>query len=270
MGQGQCSFKHCIVTLDRAGHSSTRLAVVWLSDAKAMMQPMRPADQTAKLTLDGCFVRGDGDLVACPMSRPLAVDATNTLAVLKGSFLSVDAGSSVPPAASDQTTDQMTLTLKKMTAYLGGNLVRLRTKDSLTPVHCVATDCLFVGAAREPLIEVNEMDLSQVLEDKDLARLLTWTGGGRIEYGNYDTMLDQTPPAAGMAMPIGAARWETVWGQNTGDKQVKLFRWAVPPPTGDEPFDTAVTSQFRPLEATDSCGADVDALDRRLPPTFPK
>ncbi len=158
-----------------------------------------------------------------------------------------------------------------MTTYLTGNLVRLRAKDylNLTPVHCSPTDCLFVAAGKEPLIYLDEFDLAQVLEQKDLERLLTWQGGGRIDYGNYGTMLDQTPPQNEMTPgPIKADKWENVWGKNMGDNQVASFRWAGAPPAADDPFGGSTPNQFRP-DPAEPCGADVDALVRDLPPTAP-
>ncbi len=82
VGQGQCYLRNCVVTLDRSARpGATRLAAVWMSDPKVMMKTMQPASQTPPLlSLDGCFVRGDGDLVVCPTSRQLTLEATNTLA----------------------------------------------------------------------------------------------------------------------------------------------------------------------------------------------
>jgi serine/threonine protein kinase len=264
VGQGSCTLKNCIITMDRASRTNTRLAVVWLADpAKAMMLPMRSADQPAQLTFDGCFVRGDGDLVACQLSRPLALDATNTLMALKGCFLNVDSGSAAPPPPSDL----MNLTLKKVTAYLTGNLIRLHAKDYLTPVQCTPSDSLFVAAAKEPMIQLADATFDQ----KPLESVLKWQGGGRIDYGNYDVMLDQNPPGDVMRQaPIMSDKWEALWGNNAGDKQVKSFRWAGAPPSADGPFHTAVPLQFRPLDASDACGADVDNLDRQLSPTASK
>ncbi len=139
-GQGQCYFKNCAVTLDRSAMpplSATQLAVASLSDpSKVMMQPPRPTDQSPLLSLDGCFIRGDGNLIDCQTGRPLEVKATNSLAVLKGSLLNVEIGPDTTPPAS---TGQMTLTLARVTTYLTGNLIHLRAgKDyhTLPAIHC--------------------------------------------------------------------------------------------------------------------------------------
>jgi serine/threonine protein kinase len=268
-GQGQCSLKNCLVTLDRADLlplTATQLAVASLSDSgKSMMQPTRPADQSPQLNLDGCFIRGDGDLIDCQTSRPLDLKANNTLVALKGSFLNVEVGSDAPSAAP---TGQMTLTLTRVTTYLTGNLIHLRAgKDyhTLAPVRCAPTDCLFVAAAKEAqsLIHLDDSDLDkEAVHDK----LILWGAeGGRTVYGNYGTMLDQTPPGEGMPLTLGSEKWESVWGKDTG-KLVKPFRFGPSlPPAPDASFTTAVPLQFRPLDAIES-GADVSRLEQTLPP----
>ena len=266
VGQGQCFLRNCVVTLDRSATDPTRLAAVWVSDPKVMMKSMQPASPPPPpplLHLDGCFVRGDGDFVVCPTSRPLTVEATSTLAALKGSFLSVESAGA-PPGAGDQVA----LKLDKVTTYLTGNLVRLRAKDyqNLTPVHCSPSNCLFVAAGKAPLIQLDDSDLPQVLENNELERILTWQGTGRIDYGNFAALLDQTPPTDQMPQQIKADKWESVWGKNMGDNQVAAYHWAGSPPSADDPFGTAAPGQFRP-DPSEACGADVDALVRDLPPT---
>ena len=119
--------------------TDTRLAVALLSDpGKAMMPSTRPADQPAQLSFDNCFVRGEGDLVACQTSRALDLKAANTLATLKGALLNVE----VAPEAPAAPAGQMALALDRVTTCLAGNLIRLRSgKDarSLEPVHCART-----------------------------------------------------------------------------------------------------------------------------------
>jgi serine/threonine protein kinase len=269
-GQGQCSLKNCLVTLDRSALpalAATQLAVASLSDlGKNMMQPTGPADQAPQLNLDGCFVRGDGDLIDCQTSRPLDLKANNTLVALKGSFLNVEVG---PDAQAAAPTGQMTLTLTRATTYLTGNLIHLRAgKDyhTLAPVRCVPTDCLFVAAAKEPqsLVHLDDSDFidKEAVHDK----LIFWGAeGGRTVYGNYGTMLDQTPPGEGMPLTLGSDKWESTWGKDTG-KLVKPFRFGPgAPPAPDASFTSAAPLQFHPLDAAES-GADVSRLEQTLPP----
>jgi len=231
-----------------------------------MMQPTHPADQPPQLGFENCFVRGDGDLLACQLSRPFALDAANTLAALRGSFLSVDAG----PGASAAPAGQMTLTLKKVTTYLTGNLIHLRVgKDylNLPPVRCAPTDCLFVAAARDaqPLIHLDDSDL----DDQTVRGKVLW-GDGRSVYGNYGVMLDQTPPNEEMPQmsAVGPAQWTSGWDRNMV-KPIKPFHFGPAlPPSPDGQFAQATPQQFRPLDPTD-CGADVEKLSGLLPPAEP-
>jgi serine/threonine protein kinase len=269
-GQGQCSLKNCLVTLDRSlmpPLTATLLAVASLSDpGKSMMQPTRPADQSAQLNLDGCFIRGDGDLIDCQTSRPLDLKANNTLVALKGSFLNVEIASDAPTASA---TGQMTLTLTRVTTYLTGNLIHLRAgKDyhALAAVRCSPTDCMFVAAAKEPqsLVHLDDSDFPNKEEVHD--KLILWgADGGHTVYGNYGTMLDQSPPSEGMPLMVSSDKWESIWGKDTG-KLVKPFRFGpAQPPAADAPFTTAAPLQFRPLDPLDS-GADVSRLEQTLPP----
>ena len=270
VGQGQCTLKNCLITLDRSlmpALTATQLAVASLSDpGKSMMQPTRPTDQPAQLNLDGCFIRGDGDLIDCLTSRPLDLKANNTLAALKGSFLNVEVGADAPAAAP---TGQMTLTLTRVTTYLTGNLIHLRAgKDyhALAAVRCAPTDCLFVAAAKEPqsLVHLDDSDFPNKEEVHD--KLILWgADGGHTIYGNYGTMLDQSPPSEGMPLMVSSDKWESIWGKDTG-KLVKPFRFGpAQPPAADAPFTTAAPLQFRPLDPLDS-GADVSRLEQTLPP----
>jgi serine/threonine protein kinase len=268
-GQGQCSLKNCLVTLDRSVMpplTATQLALASLSDpGKVMMQTDRPSDQPPQLSLDGCFIRGDGDLIDCQTSRPFDLKANNTLIALKGSFLNVEVAPDAQPAAP---TGPMALTLTRVTTYLTGNLIHLRAgKDyhTLPGVRCAPTDCLFVAAAKEPqpLVHLDDSDYEkEAVHDK----LIFWSAeGGRTVYGNYGTMLDQTPPGEGMPLTLGSDKWESLWGKDTG-KLVKPFRFGPAlPPAPDGPFTTAVPLQFRPLDLSES-GADVSHLEQTLPP----
>ena len=66
VGGGQCALKDCTVTLERAGQ--TALALATLSEASKAMMKMEVLP--AKLTLDNCCVRGDGDLLVSRGGAP--------------------------------------------------------------------------------------------------------------------------------------------------------------------------------------------------------
>src|SRR5262249_17999403 len=92
-GDGRCAFKNCVITLDRGGQT-TALAVATVPEVgkvmKVEMPTARPAEQGPQLSLENCFVRGDGDLVWGRTSRPFELAATGTLAALTDSFLKLE------------------------------------------------------------------------------------------------------------------------------------------------------------------------------------
>jgi hypothetical protein len=66
------------------GYSSVPLAVASVPEA------LGSADARPQLAMDGCFVRGKGDVVLDRSDRAFDLDVQNTLAVLTGSFLKVE------------------------------------------------------------------------------------------------------------------------------------------------------------------------------------
>ena len=76
--------------------------------------------------------------------------------MLTGSFLGIEAdGEGVAGVA------RASATLSRVTAYLGGNLVRLhvgRDLKGLVPLLFKATDCLFVAAAGKSLVQLDGGD----------------------------------------------------------------------------------------------------------------
>jgi hypothetical protein len=241
-----------------------------------MMAPPGPVVATPQLTLESCFIRGDGDLVACQVSRPFGLQAVNTLAALRGSFLSVDTA----PGGAAAPAGQMAVNLSKVTTYLTGNLIRLhagkdRDPGKLTPVRCTPADCLFVAAAKDPqpLILCDDSESNPELELKDPGKVLQWDATHTKVYVNYGTMLDVMPsnPDEGMQQSIGMEKWEVNWDNNTG-KSPKAFHFPGPsfPPSADGPFGGAVPLSFKPPPDLPDCGVDVEALDKLLPPTSPK
>src|SRR5205807_1865155 len=70
MGDGQCTLKDCLVTLD--GGKEVPLALVTVADQAGIMkmEPQAAGQQDPRITIDSCFVRGTGNLVAVRASRP--------------------------------------------------------------------------------------------------------------------------------------------------------------------------------------------------------
>ena len=260
---------NCLITLDGRYRPQTRLAVAALSDpGKAMMPSAGPAGAAPQLSLDGCFVRGDGDLIACQTSRPLDFKAVNTLAAMKGSLLNVEVASDAPAAP----TGPMTLTLDRVTTYLGGNLIHLRRQGFAEPDgrRLPPSHCLFVAAGRDPqaLIHLDNSDA----DEKAVQKLVLWApGDGPTAYGNYAVILDQSSPDSEMPQmtAVSPDKWESSWDNNTGRLQ-KPFKFAgANPPPDSGSFGAVAPLQFRQPPAANDCGADVGRLQTLVHPAGP-
>src|SRR5262249_14023485 len=160
----------------RDGDAALSLATL-LDSGKAMkldMLPSRTRDQGPRLSLEGCLVRGEGDLLAARASRPCALSVKEALIALSCSLLQAEVSveGKAPPAAQ-----QMSVTLNQVTTYLAGNLVRLsvtRGSQGLVPIKFDASDCLFAPASgAKTLISLEGADT----EDKSLRTKFTWVGG---------------------------------------------------------------------------------------------
>jgi hypothetical protein len=254
VGDGQCVFKDCVVTLDRAGQE-TALAAATLSEAgKAMTADMpgaRPREQGPRLVLEGCLVRGEGDLVRSRASRPCELEVKNTLAALTGSFLNVEVGPDAPAAAAGQ---KVLARLTHVTTYLAGSLLRIhagRDLKGLVPVECKPAGCLFLPSpGGSSLVHLDGTDADEMtLRDK-----LQWESGGNA-YGTFNTMLDQQPPGEEVPLLMSLERWKSFTGEVASKYGARL-----PAPPDEDALPRALPSQFKPEEDLKGYGADVGQL----------
>jgi hypothetical protein len=254
VGDGQCTLRRCVVTLDRAGRE-TSLAVAALPEAGKVMRtdmpPGRSRDQGPRLVLEDCLVRGEGDLVCvrCQQAgRPVELEVKNTLAALGGSLLNVEVGAD---AAAPAAAQKVVVRLAQVTTYLGHHLIQLQAgKDlkGLVPVVCKPTDCLFVPApAGRSLLHVEGAEV----EEKALREKLQWDGD-RNAYGAFTSLLDQQPPGDEMPLLMSLDKWKAFTGEGAGSK-FGVKPAAVPP--ADTPFTQVLPSQFKPAEDLPGAGA---------------
>ena len=183
---GVVHFSGCRVTLNG---QQVPLAAVTLADPNS--GPMMPAGAAGnpKVTFDGCFVRGQGDLVSAKASRLFDMDVNDSLVALDGSVLVVDAGTKETPAPQARACQ---VRLNQVTAYLSGHLVKMRAANvnSLVPVHCNPVKSLFVSAAPadhgKALLHVE----AGLVSSADARARLPWQGRDN-NYANFSPMLDQ-------------------------------------------------------------------------------
>ncbi len=238
-GDGTVAFKDCVVTLD--GRDATLpLAVVMLPDYKeAMVQP--GSTGMPKIVFDTCFVRGDGDLVSARASRPFEMDVKESLIAVKGSLLTVDAGSKESSAAVWKESKE-SVRLDRVTAYLGGHLARLKAINmtSLMPVHFTPVKSLLVSAGdRKALLHVE----AGPTKDPEAARgLLPWKGDGN-NYANFSTMLDQQPGENEGPFPATTEKWKASDNESKSD-DVKFPERLWPDPSSEVALAEVTPSAF--------------------------
>jgi serine/threonine protein kinase len=259
VGDGQCDFKDCVVTLNREG-SDALLSVLTLPKPGESMrmdvgEPARQPGQGPQVSLTNCFVRGDGDLILGRMSRPFELKADNVLAALNGAFLNVEA--SQETATTGQTA---TLNLNRVTTYLTSHLVRLqggKELKGLVPVQLNPDGCLFVAAADRALLH---LDGPETVEEELFKKKFLWTAGKGVNvFGNFNDMLDQQPGGGEMPRPsVGWEKWRTLTNDSAA-RALRIKATNLPPAEG--PFSRITPSQFKPIEPSGS-GADVGALPR--------
>jgi hypothetical protein len=259
-GDGECSLRQCVVTLQQSGE--TRLALATLTEPGKVMKldmlPTRSRDQGPKLSLEGCFVRGEGDLLWTRATRPFGLEAKRTLAALSGSLLSLGV---LPDARAPEDSQRTQVSLQDVTAYVGGPLVRLATgKDpcGLVPLTIKASNSLFVPAGTgKTMISLEGSDT----EDKTLRDMVAWEGGPNT-YGAFKTLLAQQP--AGDEMPmhfLGPEKWKTQPGEDSSVFAAEL----VKSPPDETRFSRMEPGQFAPPRDAADSGAPLAALPKPTP-----
>ena len=263
IGEGRCLFTSCVATLEEP--RGKPLALVLLTDPSRFMKmepTARARPQTARVQLDRCFVRGEGELVTVRACRPLDLKVENSLVVLAGSFLTVEGN-----ANDAAQTPPVSVRLTRVTAFLSDYLVRLRAdKDGKEPVPVQinpAVQCLFASADGKALIHLDGLEITS----EQMKHLFAWEGGRQNVYSRFQPMLDQQPRGDDMPLPpYDQQRWKTFTGETDG-----LFfnpagvRFADPP-GGDGPLAKALVhalpNQFRVKTEAGraSFGAEVEEL----------
>jgi hypothetical protein len=264
-GDGQCVFKDCLVTLQEA--PTVQFALVALLDPAATMRmggPARPQGPSVKV--EGCFVRGAGDLVSVRASRPFELSVEDSLLSLEGSLLVVDGTTrdlASPPSSQVQ--------LRKVTAYLTDHLVWLRAaadearmgRSGLVPTQLSLEHSLFAAAAGKSLVHLDGVDTVG-----DMQRLFRWGGGSRNTYSNFTRMLDQRPrePEMMSVPPYDQAAWETMTREAEG--RFERVRFAAAPREGEHARATPADFRVQAELGLQDCGADLDRLPRPVEDTI--
>src|SRR5262249_8973167 len=99
-----------------------------------------PSQGGPRLRLDGCFVRGEADLVSVRGSHAFSLEGEDSLLTLDGSLLVVDGSTKEPP-----TKPPVQITLTRITAHLSKPLLTLRACETKTMPGLVPTHVLQIA-----------------------------------------------------------------------------------------------------------------------------
>jgi serine/threonine protein kinase len=254
LGDGECTFKDCLITLDRAG-GATPLAVVVLNEPGRLMRKTdADAESKPRLSLENCFVRGQGDLIWSQGGQPADITIKNSLIALTRSLLSVEGNKDMPAPQS-----ALTVHLSKVTTYLSGNLLRVKAgKDlkSLALIQFAPENCLFLPVPGERVLIHLEGPAS---EARSLKSKVAWVAGQNA-YGSFTTLLEWQALGGmmdNMPTPSKLEDWKNDFSNETGsDYSVKL---PATPATEGAAFPQLLLSAFRVPDGKDY-GADLSLL----------
>ena len=282
LGDGQCSFANCMITLDQGNQMSTSLAVAMLPDNDSVMKmdmkmdPSTPprVEGKPRVSFSNCFVRGTGDLVRNQTGRPCDLDVSGLLIAVSGSFCNVDVTGTA--GASDQRS---ILKLDKTTAYLGGQFLRVKGGKDLNdidklPTHQVnAAECVFLpAAAGQALVRIETQDSSDMegLEEK-LKKRVVWEGTRTNGFGDFDPFLRHSPTGSDSVETVFALKSTGEWKSFLGasDLQLRFHITLAKPLDRDSAFPILTPDQMRPREQLDA-GADLGTLQKLLPAPNPR
>jgi serine/threonine protein kinase len=260
-GNGQCLFKQCVFTMkgmEPAERSEpVSLRVVSVEDpSSAMKMGTKNAADAPKIQFQDCVVRGDGDVVRLPASRPVEMVLSNCLLGLGGSLLQMQGNgkdTAMEPVAS--------LKLTRVSAFHGKPLLVLRgsikTGKGLVKTQVEPRDCLFVSLAGKPLVYLDGLDT----DDSHLPEYLDWVNATHNAYSGYEKLLDQLRPGD---FPVSPLRMEeTLWrrfAKEDGDSKYIQAKFSLP-----EVLAQGRLEDFKPqAKELEKFGHNLDST--RLPP----
>lgn len=263
VGDGECVLKGCLITLER----STRKAIL-AALTRERMRKTASSTKTPRLLVDNCFIRGQGDFLWMPDGHSAEVTIDKSLIALSGSLVNIESDNAPEVSGKDKdespaATAALALHLRRVTTYLGENLIRLHAaKDikGLPKTRCEAADCLFLPARGDrALVRLDGPEA----EEKGLREKLSWESGGRNAYGIFTALLEQQAVDSIMNWPTmsNQDKWQReVSGETNSKYNIKL---------PDLPAANAVFTELRPAafradEGLQDFGVDLAAL-RSLP-----
>jgi hypothetical protein len=262
MGDGQGSFKECLVTLD--GGKEVPLALVTLVDPAGIMkmEPQTGAQQDPRVAIESCFARGTGNLVAVRASRPFELRIEKSLAALDGSLLVIDGTPKelAPRGRAQVTLDHVTTYLTDYLLWLRASQEEGKSMKGLVPTQFKsATNCLFISAGSKSLVHLEGVDT-----DEQMKRLFSWEESRHNVYSNFTpSLLDQLPSGGNEVamppLPYGKTQWEG-FTQEQDARFERLRSSALP--ASDAVLSKVVAADLKTKPELQGYGADLDALPK--------
>jgi hypothetical protein len=239
------------------------LTVVSLTDPKGemMMGAMTP-QRAPKIVVEDCFIRGRGRLTHVHGSRPFDLKVKNSLVVLDGSMIGVDASSADPSESipSVVNLEHITTYLTKSLLYQKGVEKRNESKGpGLVQVQIHAAQCLFVAATDQaPLIQLDRVD---TLDQAD--SVFVWKDCKQNVYGfkpDQPLLSLQADSESNKPESLNREQWMAKWKEP--DAAFEEVKFKVNPASRN--YENVYSRDFIPLrEGTTEVGPSKEMLGRK-------
>jgi serine/threonine protein kinase len=205
-GNASCIFKNCVITM-RPSETLKRdkrlpLSVVTLADTEGAMKMAPQSPRTAaEIHLFDSLVRGEGEILTVRASRPLDLEINNTMVVLAGSLMGVQAGAKEPAAEAEAK-----IRLNHVSALLSEPLLVFHSgknpKGFIPTQVDRAQNSLFVGLGDKPFVVVEGNDSG----DSNPRDYLVWTGEHNA-YATFEKMLSMRPEEGPSFFSMNSKSW---------------------------------------------------------------
>lgn len=224
-GNGVVSFKNCVITLRQPERRIPLSAVTFLDPGEVMKMSMMSNRLQAQVHVQGCVVRGEGDLVKVRGSRPFELKIDNSVLALAGSALHVQAEDKDAPSDNPiqvrMTHVSAFLTEPLLNLHAGGKSPRSLGRTVCEPVQ----ENLFVMLAEKPLVALDNVEANE----ETFRSFLDWKGE-KNAYVKVDRALDRVlesyrPGEAFPATSLDSDAWRRV----EADARFSRALFAMPP-----------------------------------------
>lgn len=236
-GNGQCTFRRCVLTLKAA--ESVALYAAALREAKLVMKMANTSNPRSAPVLEfiDTFVRGEGDLLNVPASRPFELTVTNSLVALSRSLLRMHGIDS----EKDSGDAVASIHMDRASVFVGESMLNLHGSSEgkglvLTRVDPVQ-DCLFVSVRpRTPLIALQEIQVNE----ENLTDVVKWNGGVN-SYSGFDDVYLRHSRTDIFPMTVGREAWKRFSGESASQFVQAKFATAL----GERPYSQSTFADFQ-------------------------